>query len=306
MALRAAVIGVGYLGRHHARIYSSLEGVELIGVVDASQEARDSIAKEYGTESYADYRDVLERADIISIVTPTVTHFQIAMDCIRAGKDILLEKPVTATLEEADALIAEARRVGSIVQVGHLERYNPAVVEMGRLTISPYLIEAERVSPFLGRATDVDTTLDLMIHDIDIVTSLLGGAAITDIRSAGSMFVSGNVDMAKAWLEFEGGASAILTASRVANEKRRLLRVFQGAECLELDYQSMKILRKYPEGGMMGVEEIPIESREPLKEEIADFVSCVREKKKPLVSALDGRNALEVAMRISQQIRKAG
>ncbi|MFC1549636.1 gfo/Idh/MocA family oxidoreductase, partial [Nitrospirota bacterium] len=154
--------------------------------------------------------------------------------------------------------------------------------------------------------TDVDTTLDLMIHDIDIVTSMLGGAAITNVRASGSMFVSGNVDSAKAWLEFEGGAVAVLTASRVANEKKRLLTVYQGMECLELDYQSMKILRKYPEGGMMGVEEIQIESREPLREEIEDFILCVRERKSPMVSARDGRNALEIAMMISQQIRKAG
>lgn len=305
MSIKAAVIGVGYLGRHHARIYSSLEGVDLIGVVDASREARESIAGEYGTEAYAGYHEVLDKADVLSVVTPTVTHYEIALDCLRAGKDILLEKPVTATVDEADKLIAEADRLGRIVQVGHLERYNPAVVAMGKLVDSPFLIEAERVSPFLGRATDVDTTLDLMIHDIDIVTSLLGGAAVTGIRASGSLFVSGNVDTAKAWLEFEGGAVAVLTASRVANDKMRLLRVYQGRECLELDYQAMKILRKYPEDGMMGVEEISIESREPLREEIEDFISCVRERRRPLVSAVEGRGALEIAMKISQQIRKA-
>lgn len=306
MALRAAVIGVGYLGKHHARVYSSLDGVELAGVVDASEEARNSVAGEYGTKAYADYRDVLEDADVLSIVTPTVTHFRIAMDCLEAGKDILLEKPLTATLEEADKLIEASENLGRIVQVGHLERYNPAVIAIGAMVKDPYLIEAERVSPYLGRATDVDTTLDLMIHDIDIVTSLLGGAAITGIMSAGSTFVSGNIDAAKAWIEFEGGASAILTSSRVANDKNRLLRIYQGAECLELDYQAMKIIRKYPEGSMMGVEDIPIESKEPLREEIADFISCVSERRRPMVSALEGRNALDVAMRISQQIRKAG
>ena len=306
MVLRAAVIGVGYLGKHHARIYSSLEGVELVGVVDESEEARDAIAAEYGTKAYADYKEVFDLADVISIVTPTVSHFHIANECISAGKDILLEKPITTTVDEADRLIHEAGRLDRIVQVGHLERYNPAVVAMGGMMRSPFLIEAERVSPYLGRGTDVDTTLDLMIHDIDIVTSLLGGASIKNIRAAGSMFVSGNIDAAKAWLEFEGGATAVLTASRVANEKHRLLRVFQGTECLELDYQSMKILRKYPEGSMMGVDEVPIESREPLKEEIVDFISCVRERRRPMVSALEGRNALDVALKISQQIRKAG
>jgi predicted dehydrogenase len=306
MSLKAAVIGVGYLGRHHARIYSTLEGVDLIGVVDASEEARDSIANEYGTEAYADYRDILERADVLSIVTPTVTHYEIAMDCLRAGKGILLEKPITATLEEANSLLQEAHSLGSIVQVGHLERYNPAVITMGNMVKSPYLIEAERVSPYLGRATDVDTTLDLMIHDIDIVASLLARPAIKSIRAAGSMFVSGNVDSARAWLEFDGGAVAILTASRVANEKKRLLRVFQGSECLELDYQNMKILRKFPEDNMMGNEEIPIQEKEPLREEIVAFLECVREKREPMVSIGDGLYALEIAMKISQQIRKAG
>jgi len=300
MSIKAAVIGVGYLGRHHARIYSSLEGVELIGVVDASAEARESIAGEYGTEAYADYRDVLPLVDVLSIVTPTVTHFDIAMDCLRAGKNLLIEKPITATLEEANSLLQEAHSLGSIVQVGHLERYNPAVK-------SPYLIEAERVSPYLGRATDVDTTLDLMIHDIDIVASLLARPTIKSIRAAGSMFVSGNVDMAKAWLEFDNDndAVAILTASRVAGEKKRLLRVFQGDECLELDYQNMKILRKFPEDNMMGLEEISIQEREPLREEIVDFLECVREKREPMVSIGEGLYALDVAMRISQQIRKA-
>jgi len=305
MSIKAAVIGVGYLGRHHARIYSSLEGVELVGVVDASKDARESIAGEYGTVAYADYHDVLDKADVLSIVTPTVTHCDIAMDCLRAGKDVLLEKPVTATVTEADRLIEEADTGGRILQVGHLERYNPAVVAMGKMVSFPLLIEAERVSPFLGRATDVDTTLDLMIHDIDIVTSLLKGAAITGIRASGSLFVSGNVDIAKAWLEFEGGAVAILTASRVANDKMRLLRVYQGSECLELDYQAMKILRKYPEAGMMGVEEIPIGNKEPLREEIEDFVACVKERRRPMVSAVEGRNALDIAMRISDMIRKA-
>jgi predicted dehydrogenase len=309
MSLKAAVIGVGYLGRHHARIYSSLEGVELIGVADASKEARESVAEQYGTRAYADFRDVIHEADVLSIVTPTVTHFSIAMECLKAGKDILIEKPVTATLEEANKLLQEAHSLGSIVQVGHLERYNPAVIAMGNMVKPPnlpYLIEAERVSPYLGRATDVDTTLDLMIHDIDIVASLLARPDIKSIRAAGSMFVSGNIDAAKAWLEFEGGAVAILTASRVANEKKRLLRVYQGDECLELDYQNMKILRKFPEDNMMGHEEIPIQEREPLREEIVAFIECVREKREPMVSIGEGLDALEVAMEISQQIRKAG
>lgn len=305
MSIRAAVIGVGYLGRHHARIFSSVEGVTLEGVVDASEEARNTIAGEYGTTAYADYHDVLDRVDVVSIVTPTIFHYDIALECLRAGKDILLEKPITATVEQADNLILESEKLGRIIQVGHLERYNPAVVTMGNLVNKPSFIEAERVSPFLGRGVDVDITLDLMIHDIDIVTSLID-SPIKDIRAVGTMVLTENLDSVKAWIEFENGASALVTASRLSSDKRRLLKVHQDGEFLLLDYQKMRIMRHYKSDDMIAIEEIGIEQKEPLREEIEDFILCVKERSRPKVSAVDGRNALDIALKISEQIRKAG
>lgn len=304
MSLKAAVIGVGYLGRHHARIFSSVEGATLHGVVDSSEDARNAIAGEYGATAYADYRDVLDKVDVVSIVTPTIYHYDIAMECLRAGKDILLEKPITATVEQADALIDEAERLGRIIQVGHLERYNPAVVALGNLVNKPAFIEAERVSPFLGRGVDVDITLDLMIHDIDIVTSLVG-SPIKDIRVVGTRMLTENLDAVKAWIEFENGTSALVTASRMAAEKRRILKVHQEGAFLLLDYQNMKIMRHYKSGEAIAVEEISIEQKEPLREEIEDFIKCVKERRRPRVSAVEGRNALGIALKISEQIRKA-
>ena len=306
MSQRAAVIGVGYLGKHHARIYSSLEGVELVGVVDASKEARDAIASEYNTTAYEDYRDVLDKVDILSIVTPTVTHYDIARDCLEAGKDILLEKPITASVKEADDLIREAGIRGRIIQVGHLERFNPALIALESMVDKPKFIEAERLSPFQGRGLDVDITLDLMIHDIDIVIGLLGGARIKDMKVVGSRVLTENVDAAKAWIEFEGGSNALVTASRLSGAKSRLLKVHQADSYFLLDYQEMKIKKFSRSGGKVISEEFDIEQKEPLMEEIKDFVDCVENRRRPKVSAEEGRNALEVALMISHKIWKAG
>ncbi len=306
MSLKVVVIGVGYLGKHHARIYSTLEGVDLVGVSDAFPEARDTIAKEYNTGAFADYRELLDKVDAVSIVTPTISHYDIASECLDAGLDIMLEKPITATVEEADKLIAKAENLGRIIQVGHLERFNPAVVALEGIVDKPRFIEAERLSPFQGRGTDVDITLDLMIHDINIVTDLMGGAAITDIRVTGGSVVTDTIDVAKAWMEFEGGAIALLTASRISGSKSRLLKVHEASGYAMLDYQEMKIKHYTTSGKEVSVKEIDIEPKEPLMEELADFVRCVNERAVPKVSAVDGRDALAVALSISEKIRKAG
>ena len=303
--MKAAVIGVGYLGKHHARIYSALEGVELVGVVDPSEEARNSVAREYGTTPYADYHDILDKVDVLSVVTPTVTHYDIARDCLEAGKDILLEKPIASSVKEADDLIREAGIRGRIIQVGHLERYNPALIAMEAMVDTPRFIETERISPFQGRGLDVDITLDLMIHDIDIVMGLLGGDRIKDMKVVGSRVLTENIDAAKAWIEFESGASALVTASRLSGSKSRLLKVHQDGAYLMLDYQQMKIKRYTRSGGKVSAEEIDIEPKEPLMEEIRDFLDCVRERRRPRVSAQEGRDALEVALMLSHKIGKA-
>lgn len=302
MKTQVAVIGVGYLGRHHARILSSLEDVRLVCVVDADQERADQFAADYDCMAFTDHHEALKLVDAVTIVTPTTYHHKIAMDCIRAGKDVLIEKPITTTVAEADEIISEAARCNVIVQVGHLERFNPAVVALKDMLQEPLFIESDRLAPFQPRGTDVDVTLDLMIHDIDIVTSLIPDARITDIRVVGSRVMTDKVDFAKAWIDFEGGIGALVTASRVSDKKQRTLRIYQKESILLLDYQEMKIVRYFRKGSSMETEIVVCQEKEPLKEELMDFIACIREKRIPRVTAVEGRNALEVALRISENV----
>ncbi|MEK7742079.1 MAG: Gfo/Idh/MocA family oxidoreductase, partial [Nitrospirota bacterium] len=223
MSVKVGVIGTGYLGQHHARIYSEIEDAELIALVDIDEEKARSLAAKYNCKAYSDYKDIINELDAVSIVTPTILHHKIALDCIKAGKDLLIEKPITVSVAEADELISEAGKKNCILQVGHVERYNPAVVAVSGLIKNPRFLESERVSPFTGRSTDIDITLDLMIHDIDI---MLGFAAspVKEIRARGASVLTDKIDVAKVWLEFENGCAAIATASRLSPEKQRRLK----------------------------------------------------------------------------------
>jgi predicted dehydrogenase len=303
--VRAAVIGVGYLGKHHARIYSELGDVELAAVVDLDGEKAGAIAAPLGSLSSTDYRDVLPNVDIISIVTPTTTHFPIALECLRAGKDLLIEKPITVTVEEADILEREAEKRGLILQVGHLERYNPAVLAASSMIDEPLFMESERLSPFMGRGTDVDVTLDLMIHDVDIMLSLMP-FPLKEVKAVGAKVLTEKFDVAKAWLEFENGSAALATVSRLSGEKVRKLRVFQEDSYVLVDYQHAQVRRYFRGPDGISSEVITPAKTEPLKEELADFVRCVRERARPKVSAAEGRNALRVVMEINEKIRRTG
>lgn len=305
--LNAGVIGVGYLGRHHARIFSELAGesgnVRLAAVIDTDRKQAEEIAGKYGCEAYSDYRDAFDKVDAFSIVTPTTTHYEIAVECIRARKDILIEKPIASDIEEADRLIKASQDAGVIVQVGHLERFNPAVAAIYPLLDRPAFIEAERLSPFQGRGIDVDITLDLMIHDIDIVFSILADKAVKDIKAAGARVLTGNIDIAKAWLDFNG-LHALFTASRVSLEKSRKLTIFQDDSYLVLDYQNMEIKKFFSKGDKILCETIKAEKKEPLKEELRDFIKCVMNRSRPAVCAIKGRNALDIALQIGKQIKQ--
>ncbi|MFZ3136862.1 MAG: Gfo/Idh/MocA family oxidoreductase [Thermodesulfovibrionales bacterium] len=305
MAVKVGVIGVGYLGQHHARIYSDIEEAELIGVVDIDQKKADTLADKYGCRPYYDYRDILEKVDALSVVTPTTSHYNIALDCLRAGKDMLIEKPITVNTDEADELIREAEKTGCIIQVGHLERYNPAIIAATEMFTEPLFLESERLSPFLGRGTDVDVTLDLMIHDIDIILSL-ASQPIREIRAVGAKVLTDKIDVAKAWLEFENGCTALATVSRLSPEKKRRLKVFQKDSYISIDYQNSEIKRHLRNGKEISTEIIKPEKKEPLREELKDFISCVQARKKPKVSAVEGRNALKVVMEITDKIRIQG
>ena len=301
VSLRIGVIGVGYLGQHHARIFSELEHVQLLGVADLDRSRADMIAAKFGCAAFADWKELVAQCDAVSIVTPTTTHHEITLACLKAGKDVFVEKPVTVTLEEAREIIAAADAGGRILQVGHLERYNPAIVAASGLIQNPRFIEAERLSPFLGRGTDVDVTLDLMIHDIDIVSGLVR-SKVRSINAAGDRVLTGKIDAAKAWIEFENGCKALITASRLAPEKMRSLKVHQDDSYISIDYQAQEVRRYFKDATGIAFDVIKAESREPLKEELKDFVSCLQSRACPMVSGQEGMQALEIVLRINDLI----
>ncbi len=302
MSIKVGVIGTGYLGRHHARIYSEIKGAELVALIDADLEKAKKLADEYNCKAYSDYRDIIDKLDAVSIVTPTIYHHKIALDCLKAGKDLLVEKPITATVSEADDLIDEAGKRKLILQVGHLERYNPAVVAVSGMIKEPRFLEAERLSPFLGRGIDVDITLDLMIHDIDIILSFVSSPVI-DIKATGASILTDTIDVAKAWLEFENGCAALITASRLSPEKQRRLKISQKDSYLSVDYQSCEVRSYFKKAGDISFDVIQPEKKEPLKEELIDFVNCIKTRNKPKVSGTEGRNALKIALDITEIIK---
>lgn len=305
MSVKVGVVGVGYLGQHHARIYSLLDDVELVGVVDASIDRSREIASQYGCAAYDELEPLLDDVDALSIVAPTPLHFELATRCLEHRKDILVEKPITVTIEEADRIIELAEKKDRILQVGHLERFNPAVMSVESLMTSPVFFEAERISPFLERAAGVDITLDLMIHDIDIILSLAGSRPVR-VKAVGTSVLSTMLDVVKAWIDFENGTSALITASRLSREKVRRLKIYQNDSHLILDYQSAQIRRFYKTGAReIGDETISPEKKEPLMEEILDFIRCIKTRKRPLVSGVEAREALRIALEITEQLKRS-
>lgn len=302
MSLRVGVIGVGYLGQHHARVFSGLEGVELVGVADIDCKKAGEIESKYGCSSFSGYADLIEACDALSIVTPTSTHYTIAMDCLNAGKDLFIEKPITDRLDEARDIIDAAEKNNLILQVGHLERYNPAMIAAMEMIRAPKFIEAERLSPFLGRGIDVDVTLDLMIHDIDIVLNIVR-SEVKEIRATGGSVMTDKIDVAKAWLEFENGCKALISASRLAPEKMRKLRIHQEDAYISVDYQSQEVRRYFKRGTDISFDVVKPENKEPLKEELSDFVSCVRMRKRPMVSGKEAMDALEIVLKINEMLK---
>lgn len=308
-SLRAAVIGVGYLGRFHAQKYAALEGVELVAVVDASRERAEEVAAEVGAAASTDYREILDQVDLVSIVVPTQHHFEVARACLEAGCHILLEKPITQTVEEADALIALAAERDLIFQVGHLERFNPAVMALQGVLKNPQFIESHRLAPFKPRGTDVNVVLDLMIHDIDIILSLVGKEVGT-VNSVGVPVLSDEVDIANARLQFANGCVANVTASRVSRDAVRKIRIFQADAYISIDYQSRKIAIFRKKGGGMPVPGLPNVTMEEkcfaqsdaLLEEVRAFVASVRTGSEPVVTGEDGKRALELALAINQKL----
>ncbi len=301
--VKVAVVGVGHLGQHHARIYGELPGVELVGVADTSEARRREIGSRLKVPAVADYRSLVGKVDAVSVAVPTGSHYPIALAFLQAGSDVLVEKPIAQTVGEADVLIAAAAKGERILQVGHSERYNGAVQELSNRVHDPGFIEVHRMGPFPGRGTDVDVVLDLMIHDIDIILTLVK-SPVTSVNAVGVPVVSGQVDIANARLEFASGCVANITASRVSGERLRKIRVFQRDTYFVLDYasQELNLFRKTPDDesgkGRLTRVEVPVARVEPLRQELSDFVDSVRTRRQPLVPGEAGREAVAVAVQI--------
>jgi predicted dehydrogenase len=307
--IRTAVVGVGYLGRFHAQKYAALEGSVLVGVADTQARSRDAVAAELGVPAFADYTELLGKVDAVSIVTHTPSHFGIAGDFLRHGAHVLVEKPMTETLEQARGLIDLAAAHGRILQVGHLERFNAAILAAEPYLRAPRFLECHRLAPFKERGTDVNVVLDLMIHDIDIVQSIVR-SPIVSIDAIGTPVFSGQIDIANARIRFANGCVANTTASRVSLKTERKLRVFEDDAYLSLDLQQkiLTVIRKKAPGGEpsllpVTIEEQNLEQGDALKAEIESFLACVRSGGQPVVSGEDGLRALETALRITEQVR---
>lgn len=302
--LRVGVVGVGYLGRFHAQKYAALSDVTLVGVVDSNPTRAAEIASECHTQAFPTHRDLFGQVDCVSIAVPTQFHHSVTCDVLTHGIDVLVEKPLTATGAEGRELVELAARHGRILQVGHLERFNPALRSLSGILTAPRFIECQRVAPFVERGTDVDVVRDLMIHDLDVILSLVR-SPVTSMEAFGVPVLTETPDIANARLRFASGCIANVTASRVALKRERKMRIFQPDAYLVVDYgeHRIRICRREPQAHGGGLPNITYEEREvggedALEEEIRAFLRAVRERSEPLVSGRDGLQALEVAEQI--------
>lgn len=306
--MRIAVIGVGHLGVHHARLLAGMPDVELIGVCDVDESQARKVARLYKTVPYTDYRQLLDKVEAISIVVPTPLHYEVAKDFIARGVHCLIEKPITPGLEEAEELLRLVQERNLILQVGHIERFNPAVLEAQKYINAPKFIEANRLGPYDARVSHISVILDLMIHDIDIVLYLVQDK-IVSIEAVGAKVLSRYEDIANARIAFANGCVANISASRVSLKKFRKIRIFQKDSYLSLDYArpGLKVYEK-KKAAVESFKDIKVHyprlvKVEQLAEELKHFVACVQEGKTPQVTGEHGRDALEVALEIMRKIK---
>jgi predicted dehydrogenase len=300
--MRVAVIGVGHLGKHHARILGTLPGVELVAVVDTNQARAEEIAAANQTRALLRPASLIGRVDAVSIAVPTEQHLAVALPFLEAGVPVLVEKPMARSLEEADAMIAAAAKSGVVLAVGQTERFNPAVEAARPLLHDPRFIEVHRLGTFPERSLDIDVVFDLMIHDLDVVLSIVH-SEVESVEAVGVPVLAGRVDIANVRIRFENGCIANLTASRISRDRVRKIRFFQPAAYVSIDYAAQKVeMYRLVKGAgpMPSIEggEMPVVNEEPLKRELADFVDAVASKRAPLVDGVQGRRALELATRI--------
>lgn len=308
--IRVGVVGVGALGRHHARVYASLPGVTLTGVADTLPGRAEEIAKPLGAKAFLNHTDLLGKVDAVSIATPTTLHAEIGEQFLNEGVHVLVEKPVSHTLEDADRLIGAARRNGRVLQVGHLERFNPAVRALREIVGRPRFFEAHRMGLFSPRSLDIDVILDLMIHDLDIIC-LLVPSQIAHVTAVGIPILTGRIDIANTRIEFEDGCVANVTASRVSMEKIRKLRLFQKQEYISLDYTRQDVaifsLNHRTGGSMPEItnRRLTPEKKEPLAEELQSFLNAIRNGQPVECTGEEGRRALALALKVLEHAQKA-
>ena len=319
--IKIGVIGVGHLGKHHVNHLSNISDVDFRGVYDINPEKSERISKEYKTKSFISRSALIEKVDAVSIVTPTKEHITTAKECIAKGKHVFIEKPITQTVDEADLLIKLAKEKNVIIQVGHIERLNPALMPLEQHDINPKFVEVQRLAPYMVRGSDVPVVLDLMIHDIDIVLSLIP-SPIKHIESTGVSIMTNSVDIANARISFENGAIASLTSSRVAKDRVRKLKIFQQDLYITVDfliglteiYKAMDANQSDPDAIMTA----PLESNgqnrqifyekptipkiDALKMELENFIKSIKGEEKPIVDGVSGRNALKIAIEIQNKI----
>lgn len=308
--LRVAVIGVGHLGRHHARIVSSLEGAELTAVVDTNEERAAAAAAATGAPAHGDYRDIIGQVDAVTIAVPTEQHRDVAIPFLERGISVLVEKPMARSIAEARELVEAARVSGATLAVGHTERYNPAVAAVLPLVTLPRFIEVHRLGAFPDRSLDIDVVFDLMIHDLDIILALVADR-VESIEAVGVPVLTPRYDIANARLRFANGCIANVTASRISKERVRKIRFFQPDAYISIDYaaqevEGWRLVRK--DGARPSIEggPLPVERDEPLRREIADFVKAARTKGTPLVDGGAGLRALELATRVAEKMGSGG
>ncbi len=307
--LRVGVVGVGYLGKFHAEKYSLMDGVDLVGVADVNLGRAEEVAKKLNTTAYPNHKDLFGKAEAVSIVVPTTAHFSIAKDFLKNNIDVLIEKPMTETTEEADELIRFSESKGLIIQVGHLERFNPAVIALQDIVKKPMFIESHRLSIYNDRSTDVSVVLDLMIHDIDIILNFVR-SEIDSIRAAGIPVISKHVDIANARLEFKNGCVANVTASRISTKNERKIRLFQKNGYVSVDFANKGITVIQQDGDVEGglipgmdIKQFCFLKGDALEAELKSFVRAVVKREAPEVTGQMGRDALKIALSIMEQIR---
>lgn len=301
--VKTGVVGVGAIGRNHARIYAALESADLVAIYDANQDHARALAAEFGTEAVGSLEELIEKVDAASVATPTVTHREIATTLLSAGKHVLVEKPIADSVDDAKAMIDLASEKGLVLQVGHIERFNPVMSRLEAVLDSPKFIECHRLSPFPQRSLDIGVVLDLMIHDLEIVLHLVN-SPVASIDAVGIPVLTRREDIANARIRFENGCVANITASRISPEKMRKIRVFQSDAYLSLDYQDQSGWIYRRDGMQIGREEVQVERDEPLKCELAAFVECAARGVAPKVSGQNAAAALDIALEITRIIER--